>query len=215
MTNIYILELENNKYYVGKTNNISFRINDHINNNGSFWTKKYKPKKLLEVIENCDNFDEDKYTLKYMEKYGINNVRGGSFCQIKLSESNLITLNNILYSVNDKCYICGSKNHFAVNCKKNQNKKDKISVIDPNEPCDCITSIFSSHRKIKCALNKIIDFFEEEDDSIDDILNHANKIKKNNPKISGECYRCGYKGHFKSECFAKKHIKGYYLKNKN
>jgi hypothetical protein len=31
-------------------------------------------KKMLELLCNCDNFDEDKCTLKFMEKYGINNV---------------------------------------------------------------------------------------------------------------------------------------------
>ena len=153
MTTIYILELENNKYYVGKTNNIYFRLNDHMNNNGSVWTKKYKPKRLIELIENCDKFDEDKYTLTYMERYGINNVRGGSFCQINLSESTLITINKMITSVNDKCYICGSTSHFAIDCKTN--KKENISVIESNEPCDCITSKFSPHRKKKCALNQI------------------------------------------------------------
>ena len=35
MSTIYILKLEDNKYYVGKTKNINKRILDHYTNNGS------------------------------------------------------------------------------------------------------------------------------------------------------------------------------------
>jgi predicted GIY-YIG superfamily endonuclease len=35
MVFIYILELQNNKYYVGKTNNINFRFEQHFNSAGS------------------------------------------------------------------------------------------------------------------------------------------------------------------------------------
>ena len=59
---IYILELENKKYYVGKTTNPNFRIESHFNSNGSYWTKKYKPIRLYQLIPNCDDYDEDKYT---------------------------------------------------------------------------------------------------------------------------------------------------------
>ena len=38
MVFIYILELENNKYYVGKTTNPNFRLEQHFNNSGSHWT---------------------------------------------------------------------------------------------------------------------------------------------------------------------------------
>ena len=31
------------------------------------------------VIYDCDKYDEDKYTRKYMDDYGLDNVRGGSF----------------------------------------------------------------------------------------------------------------------------------------
>ena len=71
MVYIYILYLEQNKYYIGKTTNPGFRLEDHFNSEGSVWTKKYKPVKVIELIENCDGFDEDKHTLKYMEKYGV------------------------------------------------------------------------------------------------------------------------------------------------
>ena len=117
MVCIYILQLEESKYYVGKTSNPAFRIENHFNSNGSAWTKKYKPMSVLEIIPNCDDFDEDKYTLKYMEKYGINNVRGGTFCEIKLSDNNIITLNQMINTINDRCYICGKQDHFANECK--------------------------------------------------------------------------------------------------
>jgi hypothetical protein len=53
-----------------------------------------------------------------MDKYGINNVRGGTFCKLKLNDYNLITINNMINSANDKCYICGDVGHFANKCKQ-------------------------------------------------------------------------------------------------
>jgi len=48
MVFIYILKLEDNKYYIGKTDNPEFRLDAHFNYAGSSWTKKYKPFKLEE-----------------------------------------------------------------------------------------------------------------------------------------------------------------------
>ncbi len=76
MVYIYVLQLEQNKYYIGKTSQPDIRIDSHFKSSGSMWTKKYKPIKILELIENCDNYDEDKYTIIYMIKYGIPFVRG-------------------------------------------------------------------------------------------------------------------------------------------
>ena len=71
---LYILELEENKYYIGTSNNINQRLKDHKMGNGSEWTKKYKFVKTIEIIENSDHFEELKYTLIYMEKYKIDNI---------------------------------------------------------------------------------------------------------------------------------------------
>ena len=79
MVYIYALKLEQNKYYIGKTNTPHFRIENHFNSNGSEWTKMYKPLSILEIKPNCDDYDEDKITRQYMDKYGVENVRGGSF----------------------------------------------------------------------------------------------------------------------------------------
>ena len=216
MVFIYILQLEQEKYYIGKTTNPSFRIDKHFYSDGSFWTKKYKPVSLLELIPNCDAFDEDKHTIKYMEKYGINNVRGGSFCEIKLSDNNTITLNQMIKGVTDKCYICGKDEHFANECKKHSVKKTKVPVENVNDKCDCPTSFFSSHRRVKCLLNNIISYFEDEDDDIEKLLikdnNQNDNVKVNDNDNDNDCFRCGRKGHYISSCYATKHIKGYFIK---
>ena len=95
MVYIYILELEQGKYYVGKTNDPEIRINKHFDSEGSAWTKKYKPIKEIQRISNCDDYDEDKYTLKYMNMYGIENVRGGSFVTLVLDKSTITYIKSI------------------------------------------------------------------------------------------------------------------------
>lgn len=210
MVFIYVLKLEQGKYYVGKTTNPSFRIENHFTSNGSVWTRKYKPISTLELIPDCDDYDEDKYTIKYMEKYGINNVRGGSFCEIKLSDNNIITLNQIIKSITNKCYICGKADHFANDCKNVSVKKEKVVDTNLNEKCDCPTSYFSSHRKAKCLLNNILLYFHDEEDNIDKLLEQEQK-QDNIINNDNCCFRCGRKGHYKSSCYASKHINGYLL----
>ena len=116
MCYIYILKLEKNKYYVGKTDNPQIRIDNHFNSNGSSWTRKYKPIEVIDVISDCDEFDEDKYTKKYMQSYGIDNVRGGSFCQMELDNDSRSVLERMIHSASDRCFKCGKEGHFINSC---------------------------------------------------------------------------------------------------
>lgn len=114
---VYILRLVSNKYYVGKTSrNVDERFMEHINREGASWTKKYRPIEIMEYFETDDKFDEDKHTLKMMDKYGIENVRGGSFAGEILTNEQLSVIEQIINGSNDKCFKCGSSEHFVHNC---------------------------------------------------------------------------------------------------
>ena len=179
MVFIYVLKLEQGKYYIGKTNKPQFRLNNHFNSNGSEWTKKYKPIKVLDIKKNCDNYDEDKYTRKYMDKYGINNVRGGSFVTIKLSDSEIDILKKMNNGTNDKCFICGKKGHFAKHCKEDEYfaefcKEEEDYFKSNNEKFSNIKISNEKNNKItsKISMNKIqYDFnYESESASSDDYV---------------------------------------------
>ena len=196
MVYIYILQLEKGKYYIGKTINPSFRLDSHFNSNGSAWTKLYKPIKIIELIPNCDDYDEDKYTRMFMDKYGIDNVRGGSFVSVELEQSTINHLTQMKNGTNDKCFNCGKSGHFAKDCKENEEE-----IIWCCEYCD---KEFVDEKKCdyhiqNCKYNNEDDEDDESEDDDDD----------DNDVV---CFRCGREGHYANSCYASKHIRGYYLR---
>ena len=113
---IYVLRCLDDKYYVGKTERGYDRIIEHFLAEGSEWTHRYQPIEIIEKVEGAHKFDEDKYTLIYMEKYGIENVRGGSWCKLELSHDETKEIKRKINGANDKCYNCGGSNHFVREC---------------------------------------------------------------------------------------------------
>ena len=81
---VYILELENDNFYVGITNNLNMRLAQHFTGSGSQWTKLHKPIKIEKVYYDCRQCDERRITLEYMAKKGWEKVRGAGWAKPNL-----------------------------------------------------------------------------------------------------------------------------------
>ena len=117
MSTIYVLRLHYNKYYVGKTNNLMKRYEEHLNGQGSEWTRKYLPIKLEKSMPATSPFDEDKVTKEYMAKYGIDSVRGGSYVSDVLDDAQRQSIQRELWAAMDCCTLCGRRGHFVKDCR--------------------------------------------------------------------------------------------------
>jgi len=94
MVNIYVLELQGKKYYVGKTNHTFQRFNQHKTGSGAKWTQKHKVKDLFAFHKDMEDSDENKITIQMMKKYGVRNVRGGSWTKVNMTEAEIKRLEN-------------------------------------------------------------------------------------------------------------------------
>lgn len=93
---LYVLRLEQNKYYIGISTDPTERFLEHKDHkkNCAGWCKKYNALELMYTIDTNTRamleatIIEDIYTLKYIEKYGFENVRGGRYIGNELKIKN-------------------------------------------------------------------------------------------------------------------------------
>ena len=85
---LYVLKLEEDKWYVGVTaNSPEYRFEQHRSGfAGANWTKLHKPLEIFDqkelgrmTYEDAEKY-ENKVVRLYIKKYGLNNVRGGDLC---------------------------------------------------------------------------------------------------------------------------------------
>ena len=79
----YILELQGNHYYVGRTTSTTRRWRQHWTGKGAKWLDLHPPVRVKEVWKGDR---ERELTLQYMREFGWENVRGSVWCARQIKE---------------------------------------------------------------------------------------------------------------------------------
>ena len=118
-----------------------------------------------------------------------------------------ITVDVIYILINDPqiCECCFTDDHSTNECtiynnsKNTTNNYHSFESDDPKNGWEC-------------------SYCNKEFDTLKGAKFHENvyckkkkSLKNTKKKYSSTCYRCGRKNHFSKDCYATKHIKGYYL----
>ena len=103
MSTLYVLELQHGKYYVGITNNLQRRFQQHLDGTGSAWTVEHPPVAVHRSVPLEGPLHEDRVTKQMMLDHGIENVRGGAYCKVELDDEQNATLTTEMRNAGGVC----------------------------------------------------------------------------------------------------------------
>jgi hypothetical protein len=131
---IYVLKLEHDKYYVGRTANsqtaVFKRFHEHSQSLGAGFTRLHKPLSIHDIIHDCDVYDETKTFYKTVAKFGIDNVRGGPFVTTELSAMEKMLIRREIDNASSKCFDCHQLHCYRTCRLKQQLKHPSIRLTE-------------------------------------------------------------------------------------
>ena len=121
---VYVLELLGGNFYVGKSDDIKKRINQHRSGNGSAWTKKHNvlrehiPK--TPAMEDLDSWERVE-TLELASIHGVDKVRGHVWTSVSLTAGMKKDFVTHIRDRKNLCRRCGKPGHMFSYCRSKQN----------------------------------------------------------------------------------------------
>ena len=118
---VYVLKLEDGKYYVGSSEYIESRVQAHFVGHGSAWTKMHKPVERITLLTSPMTHLESWERLEFLNRvlcHGIENVRGWAYSSTFLSVDELYNLLQDIAEAKNLCRRCYRDTHFICNCKE-------------------------------------------------------------------------------------------------
>jgi len=192
---IYTLQLQGSRYYVGRTNNMTRRWQEHQSGKGSSWTRAHKPLKIVAQQEKVHKYQELTTTLSLMAEKGIDKVRGDIFTTQHLDETQLLYIKMLIASEDSLCYHCLQPGHFAAYCPNHDGSLPvgEANVSSKSRKCHCQRCGRSSHSTTSCYAStdvngkSLTDKVRPGKHTNTDIIDHtSNKTKSVNSKSSGD-----------------------------
>lgn len=123
-----------------------------------------------------------------MSKYGIENVRGGSYSSIELDDNSLSILQKEIWHSKNSCIKCGRNSHFAKDCYVKTDVNGNNIYEDDN-------SLISYESSKEAYSVWCCDYCNKEYDTKYGCIKHEENYCKKRP-----CEICGKKGHREVNC---------------
>lgn len=154
---IYVASLEQNRFFIHHSYSTQFPLQVLVEFEIIYdFPKLYKPVKILEMIPEENNFHLDSVVKQYMLKYGIENVRGGSYVDPILS-SGLIDALQLELDNAKKQYPESNEKESAYQFILDNYVYKSWSPEDASKELTRIRGIASEYSQIKDKLNSYID----------------------------------------------------------
>ena len=220
---IYVLHLQDGRYYVGQTNDVGRRWIEHTNGTGSAWTIQHAPRCIIDIRLKASVYDEDNVTKEYMNRYGIEFVRGGSYSSVHLSAEQKTLLSTELRTAFNRCYRCGRLDHYSNDCLliadvPASTTTNSASSVAPQEFGLLNTVVRRAVNATRPFARAIADALLQPSLPVDKFkASSRSRGKKasnrydNHAETDDRCFRCGRRGHYITDCYATVDFHGTYL----